>query len=185
MNAIFKKENVYVIVDKNLRGEFTPEEVEELVYDYDSKYDVLLYGGRVHLKYWYDDRSVVIVEVDGISLYEISFSGKDGYSKNRRIALSKAVAFLNQMENLGIDSFLENYKSHLQEFKKDLEIQAEKIEQEQAVQFDENKLNFLTSLKKFINELTCIIYCLLINMNAGLDNQFYTDAYNEIINLYF
>ena len=40
-------------------------------------------------------------------------------------------------------------------------------------------------LKKFINELTCIIYCLLINMNAGLDNQFYTDAYNEIINLYF
>lgn len=36
-----------------------------------------------------------------------------------------------------------------------------------------------------ISELIGMIFCLLINMNAGLDNQTYTDAYNEIINLYF
>ena len=184
MNAIFKKENVYVaIIGNNLRDEINLNEVNSFIYDYTTKDDVYLYGGRVHLHYATDE-TCAHLEVDGIPVQEVC-PPKTGFSINSAISLSKATAFLNQIENLGIDSFLENYKSQLQEFKKDLEAQAEKIEREQSMQFDEDKSTFLVSLRRFINELSCIIFCLLINMNAGLDNQFYTDAYNEIINLYF
>lgn len=186
MNAIFKKENVYVAVKgKYTREDIQCEEMDTLIFatNYYELNKVYLYGGRVYLAFC--DEESLTVTVDGIPIREISFSKRDGYTTNKNIALSKAVAFLNQMENLGIDSFLENYKSQLQEFKKDLEMQAEKIEQEQSVQYDENKSTFLTSLKGFINKLTCIIFSLLINMNAGVDNHVYTEAYNEIINLYF
>ena len=184
MNAIFKKENVFIVIkDKDLRNEINGDEIDSLIYDYDNKYDVCLYGGRVHLHYG-SKNEFVKLKVDGFSIQEVYY--KDSvFSVGKEFDLCKAAAFLNQMENLGVDSFLENYKSQLQEFKKDLEAQAEKIEQEQSIQFNEDKSTFLVSLRRFINELSCIIFCLLINMNAGLDNQFYTDAYNEIINLYF
>ena len=171
MNAIFKKENVYVAIKgKDTREDIQCEEMDTLIfathYEYE-KQKVYLYGGRVYLEnYGYNGLDIKI-SIDGIPIREISYNNKDS------------------IENLGIDSFLDNYKSQLQEFKKDLEAQAEKIEQEQSIQFNEDKSTFLVSLRRFINELSCIIFCLLINMNAGLDNQFYTDAYNEIINLYF
>ena len=184
MNAIFKKENVFIVVkDKDIRNGINKNEIDSWVYDYNNKDNVYLYGGRVHI-YYGSGGDLVKLKVDGIPIQEVYYK-KNGISTSEEVDLSKAAAFLNQMENLGVDSFLENYKNQLQEFKKELEVKAEKIEQEQSVQFDEDKSNFLTSLKKFINELTCIIFCLLINMNAGLDNQYYTDAYNEIINLYF
>jgi len=184
MNAIFKKENVFIVIkDKDLRDGINGNEIDSLIYDYDYKDDVCLFGGRVHLRYG-SKNEFVKLKVDGISIQEVYY--KDSvFSVGKEIDLCKTAAFLNQMENLGVDSFLENYKKQLLEFKKELEIEVEKTEQEQSVQFDEDRSTFLTSLKKFINELTCIIFCLLINMNAGLDNQFYTDAYNEIINLYF
>ena len=190
MNAIFKKENVYVAIDGiDTRDDIQCEDMDTLIFATQYKYKkqkVILYGGRVYLSSFNDD---LTISVDGVPIIrEIGYNKNDdriGFFVRTSMGVRKAAAFLNQMENLGVDSFLENYKIQLQEFKKDLEIQAEKIEQEQSVQFDENKSTFLTSLKKFINELTCIIFCLLINMNAGLDNQYYTDAYNEIINLYF
>jgi hypothetical protein len=184
MNAILKKENVYIAIkNEDLRNGVNSKEVESLIYDYNDKDSVYLYGGRVSLHYG-SAEDLVNLEVDGIQIQEV-YHKDSSLSFKKNINLSKAAAFLNQMENLGIDPFLENYRNQLRDFKKELEIKAEKIEQEQSVQFDEDRLTFLTSLKKFINELTCIIFCLLINMNAGLDNQYYSDAYNEIINLYF
>lgn len=186
MNAILKKENVFVAIkSKDFRDDINLNEVGSLIYSSDSYYEkrrVGLYGGRVYLEY-YTEHNLTIT-IDGIPIREIGYDKELPFTQII-ITVFKATAFLNQIENLGIDSFLENYKSQLQEFKKDLEIQAEKIEQEQSVQYDENKSIFLSYLRKFIIELTCIIFCLLINMNAGLDNQFYTDAYNEILNLYF
>ena len=185
MNAIFKKENVYVAIKgKNFRDGINLEDVDSLIFSPQYKYkknEVSLYGGRVYLHYYNDDLTFAI---DGIPIREIR-NYKNGFFASSSMEVDKAAAFLNQIENLGVDSFLENYKSQLQEFKNIIEIQAEKIEQEQSQQFDKDKSAFLTSLKNLINELTCILFCLLINMNAGLDNQFYTDAYNEIIYLYF
>jgi hypothetical protein len=189
MNAIFKKENVYVAIKgKDTREDIQCEEMDTLIfathYEYE-KQKVYLYGGRVYLEnYGYNGLDVKIF-IDGIPIREIGYNKEPFFFFQIAMTVGKATAFLNQIENLGIDSFLENYKNQLQEFKKDLEAQAEKIEQEQSAQLDEDKSTFLVSLRRFINELSCIIFCLLINMNAGLDNQFYTDAYNEIINLYF
>jgi len=185
MKGIFKKENVYVVVDKDEREEIRSEEIDKLIfssyYEYE-KQNVQLYGGRVCLESAkYRDLTVMI---DGIPIQHI-YMVNDCFSATPYLDIYKAVAYLNQMENLGIDSFLENYKKQLQEIKKELEVKMEKMEQNQSEQIDENKSSILTSLRKVINELTCIIFYLLINMNAGLDNQSYTDAYNEIINLYF
>lgn len=188
MNAIFKKENVYVAIDGiDTRDDIQCEDMDTLIFATDYKYKkqkVNLYGGRVYLSFY--DSEKLKITVDGVPIREIGYDNdRIGFFFRIPMRVSKAAAFLNQMENLGVDSFLDNYKNQLQELKNELETKVESIEQEQSIQFDEDKSTFLTSLKKFINELTCIIFCLLINMNAGLDNQYYTDAYDEIINLYF
>ena len=54
-----------------------------------------------------------------------------------------------------------------------------------TINYDEEKASFLKSLENFILSITFVIFSLLINMNAGLDNHCYTDAYNTIIGLYF
>lgn len=177
---ILKHENVYVVVDNYLREEFTPEEVNELVYDYDSNVNRILYGGRVHLSYSNGDFAEM--KVDGISICEIGFEEKVGFTLDDRIAIEKITAFLNQIENLGVDTFLENYKKRLQDLKTEVESMVSNIEQEHT---DQQEKSNLVSLKNFIGKITCIIFALLVNMNAGLDNQSYIDAYNNIVNLYF
>lgn len=188
MDGIFKKNNVYVYVNnKEERDGVQEEDMNALVYSPDSDYvrsHVYLYGGRLHLEHTYST-SELCMKVDGIPIKEIAYNEETIFSFIRGFSLEKVTAFLNQIENLGIDTFLENYKSQLQQFKAEMEDKAEKMEQEQAVQFDENKSTDIASLRNMINKLTCMIFCLLINMNAGLDNLTYTDAYNEIINLYF
>ena len=184
MNAILKKENVYIAIkNEDLRNGVNSKEVESLIYDYNDKDSVYLYGGRVSLHYG-SAEDLVNLEVDGIQIQEV-YHKDSSLSFKKNINLSKAAAFLNQMENLGIDPFLENYKNQLRDFKKELEIKAEKIEQEQSVQFDEGKSSLLNSLRNFIGSLTCVIFSLLINMNAGLDNQSYIDAYDYIVSSYF
>ena len=110
---------------------------------------------------------------------EIKMEVKDGKITLTKTSETDEANMLHGTMNANLNNLIKGVKEG---FKKELEIKVEEIEQEQSVQFDEDKSTFLTSLKKFINELTCIIFCLLINMNAGLDNQYYTDAYNEIIN---
>lgn len=184
MEGIFKKDNVYVVVRyKNVRNDIQEDEMDTLVYSHDDKYrkEGLLYGGRVIIKkgFYYGTTEI---RVDGISIKVIKESE---LSLTYSLDIEKATAYLNQIENLGVDSFLENYKQQLIDFKKEIEEKLEKEEQQQSVQFDEERNEYITSLKNVINQLICVIFCLLINMNAGLDNQCYTDAYNEIINLYF
>ena len=62
---------------------------------------------------------------------------------------------------------------------------AENIQQELAMNDDDKKATLLHNLKKIILKMTCIIFSLLINLNAGLDNHYYTAAYDIIINQYF
>ena len=45
MNAIFKKENVFIVIkDKDLRDGINGNEIDSLIYDYDYKDDVCLWG---------------------------------------------------------------------------------------------------------------------------------------------
>ncbi len=187
MDGIFKKDNVYVYVtNKGRRNDIQEEDMTTLVYSPDSEYEkqhVSLYGGRVYL-HWSGYYSLRM-SVDGISIGQILHNDNLWFVLSDSLGLGEVTAFLNQMENLGIETFLENYKKQLVNFKKEMEEEVEKMEQEQSIHFDEKKVSSISNLKRAIVKLAIAIFCLFINMNAGLDNQTYTDAYNEIINLYF
>ena len=192
MDGIFKKGNVYVaVINKSERDDVDKDDMDTLIMTLENKYhNKYLYGGRVCIEKPYVLSSkageiLLHLKVDGISIQQINCRDNFDCYLSDSLNLEKVIAFLNQMENLGIDSFLENYKAQLQQFKIEMEEKVEKMEQEQSVNYNEDRNESITSLKVMIAKLTCMIFCLLINMNAGLDNQSYTDAYNEIINLYF
>jgi len=192
MDAILKNGNVYVaVMDKYAREGIDFSESTGLVLC--SQKDVtknLLYGGRVKLYlHSYSSRSyasnVCYIELDGIQLNRTVLREQGNIELVSTYTLTQAAAFLNQIENLGVDSFLENYKLQLQGLKSELEVQADGLQQELALNYNENKAKVLDSIKKAILSLACIIFSLLVNMNAGLENHHYTEAYDNIINLYF
>ena len=73
----------------------------------------------------------------------------------------------------------------MQELKKEFEKMIEDMQQDLAIKYDEEKASTIESLNKVVLSMTCLIFSLLINMNAGLQNHDYTNAYDTIINLYF
>jgi hypothetical protein len=187
MNAIFKRENVYVVIAKDIRDDVSANDLEGLIWDYDQMdYNGELYGGRVSLAYIPGKRLECKISIDGITLQTFErYSNSEGMYENDFFSINQIAAFLNQIENLGVDTFLENYKLHLQELKKELEELAEKIQQEITTNNDDKQLSALKNIRKIITGLTCMIFVLLINMNAGLENHHYTEAYDTIINQYF
>jgi hypothetical protein len=187
MDAIFKKENVYVLVrEKDLRDGIDLSESNDMVILCDSS-TIYLYGGRVELTCYTDGDCRF--DIDGIAIQMlvtcVDSNGFESLTFGSYLSLGQTVAYLNQMENLGVDSFLENYKLQLQELKKDIEVKVEKLEQELAIEDNGKKVQQLNKFKNFIVTLTNIIFSLLVNMNAGLENHHYTAAYDNIINLYF
>ncbi len=180
MNAILKKENVYVVIkQKEIRNEIDLKEVDSLIFEESSKNNVYLFGSRVNLC---SSNNGVVLKVDGITIQEIQHNDFR-YYLTPSIELDKATAFLNQMENLGVDTFIENYRNQLKELKKEIEKDIEKMEQIQSSHISD--IDFIKSLKFILAELSCLIFCFFINMNAGLNNHNYMDAYNKIVNLYF
>jgi hypothetical protein len=186
MNAIFKQGNVYIVVrGKYLRTDVDSNNIENLIWaENKSQNNAYLYGGRVTLKSYYEygrKLDMCRIEIDGIELSLIN----DSLEIISKFSFEQVAAYLNQIENLGVDSFLENYKLQLQGLKSELEAQADGLQQELALNFNDDKAKVLDSIKKVILSLTCIIFSLLVNMNAGLENHHYTEAYDNIINLYF
>lgn len=193
MNAIFKNENVYVLVrNKDIREDVNIENLENLILSDNELYHInVLYGGRVYLEIpdyiSYGTRryhDYCCMKVDGIAIEDF-FVNDDGPCLNDALYFEQVTAYLNQIENLGVDSFLDNYKLQLQNLKKECEAKVEVVRQDLAINYDEEKSSFLKSLENFILKITFVIFSLLVNMNAGLDNHYYTDAYNTIIDLYF
>ena len=181
--AIFKNENVYTYVENLKTRSDVSGFIESDNYIVgDDKRNANLFGGRVVLKY---NRTYnkYLMEIDGIQIVSIIY--RDGCCMGDLLSPSKLVAFLNQIENLGIDSFLDNYKMQLQNWKTELENLADKIEQELSVKYDDSQNKKLSEYRTFIMQLGCILLSLFINMNAGLDNHCYTNAYDTIINLFF
>ena len=182
---IFKCENVYVLVKRNsLRDDVSSSTPTELVYSFDeyNRDEINLYGGRVTIEtFQYGHKNHIII--DGITICHFTCDVNPSLSSS--ISLESLVAYLNQIENLGVDSFLENYKCQIQELKKECEGRIKDLEQDLALKHDDGKAMILSTFKNFVMNLACMIIMLMINMNAGLDNHCYTTAYDKIINLYF
>ena len=185
MNAIFFKDNVYIAMfNKDVVDFDTMQEDPAFVgsyYDYNvmAKY---LYGGRVKLKFSRTD--CVYLYIDGISIQTL-YRDDDSYVLDDMLPFTTCVAFLNQIENLGVDSFLSNYKQSLEKLKKEVERQATQLSQEISVKEDAQKESLLTQMELLLHEIVCMIFLLSINMNAGLDNHVYIETSEKIINQFF
>ncbi len=178
MEAIFKTGNVYVFVEGEMREDVNENNVEELIFEKNGD-DVHLYGGRVKIGY-FSYHNGYYVRVDGMKLFDVQ-----GDIFGEYLSISQVVAFLNQIENLGIDPFLSNYRIQLEAAKQEYINLAEKIEQSKSEDASEKYTTLLIDIFRKINRLTFLVFACLVNMNAGLENQYYIDAHNTIMNLYF
>lgn len=183
MTAIVKQDNIYVVVktEEEISGE--KEELlkkdDSIIAAYISRgsavTDRLLYGGRVNIKvayynnYGYCYNEQIELCIDGVRFDE------------RYLHFEEVATYLNQIEHLGLDTFLDNYKAQVKARKSELEGLLEKWEQQQAVHFDEKLVDNLNRLRDSIQKLSYTTFTLFISMNAGLENQDYIDAYENAV----
>ena len=88
------------------------------------------------------------------------------------------------MQQLGVDTFLANYKQSLEPTPRASLSRSSRVESELSVQENEIKKKFLGKLRDVIIELVVILFALMVDVNVGLDNHNYVDAYNKIVNEY-
>lgn len=193
MKTIFFQNGVYVYSEEEFDFEDDDNKVktnDSIIVSVDSPYDSdsrLLYGGRVKV---YLERHECNLTVDGVEI-----KGFDNKSSNESCAMiyvtddlttQKVTAYLNQIEQLGIDTFLENYKTTLENFKADIMALCEKYEsllkEEEPNSGSANTYkDFLDRARSCLTILTIILFSLACNMKTGLDNHVYEDAYNEVL----
>lgn len=147
----------------------------------------LLYGGRVKVSLL---NAIFHIAIDGIEVnafgYRSSYNNQADIYQTDNLSVQKATAYLNQIEQLGIDTFLENYKTALETFKADIMVLCEKYEsllkEEEPNSGSANTYkDFLDRARACLTILTIILFSLACNMKTGLDNHVYDDAYNEVL----
>ena len=139
---------------------------------------MLFVWGRVKIKMdeysYYGQQCAFQFFIDGFEICEKELIGTN--------ILDKIVAYLNQIEQLGVDTFLSNYKAAIIKKKEELSAMCDKIAAELQLHEDEAKEHTLSRLRSKIENLIGLLFLFTINMNAGLDNQTYIDAYTECEN---
>jgi hypothetical protein len=181
MNAIFKVNNVYVPVKNNeVRDDIEVTNLDELIISTEEKTSVSLYGGRVCINKDYNN--YFELRIDGITINDITLSYFCDLDTSDSFRIEQIAAYLNQIENLGIETFLDNYKKQLENLRDKLEGISAEMQQNAEDEGDNEKLNVI---RKSIIKITSFLFALYVNMNAGIEMQDYIDAYNTIINMYF
>lgn len=187
MKAILLENGIYIgvdtYIDKSLDDSKIQESKEFVVCDCgyygDKSKKAILFGGRVFVGYY--SSSDWTLSVDGIGIKVLKYKTDYPYFTN---SLQNVVACLNQMQQLGVDTFLANYKLSLEKTKEELTVICDKLEGELSVQENEEKAKFLAKLRNVIIEVIVVLFGLMVDVNVGLDNHNYVDAYNEIVNEY-
>ena len=160
MKGIFKNENVYVYIDTDNEPTSQIDEEKAFIVG-EGKNSNILYGGRVKVSYlcyrngWNINYDTLSLKIDGIEIRKL-YSNATFYESSTP---SEIVAYLNQIENLGVDSFLENYKQQLQQ--KKIEFEAFAHFYEAVVRNDVEKIDVLKSVfpnaykefEKMVNEI--------------------------------
>jgi hypothetical protein len=187
MKAILLENGIYIgvdtYIDKSLDDSKILESKEFVVCDCgyygDKSKKAILFGGRVFVDYY--SSSDWTLSVDGIGIKVLKYNTGYPYFTN---SLQNVVAYLNQMQQLGVDTFLANYKLSLEKTKEELTVICDKLEGELSVQENEEKAKLLAKLRGVIIEMIVVLFGLMVDVNVGLDNHNYVDAYNEIVNEY-
>lgn len=187
MKAILFKNGIYVgvdtDVDETLDGDKITESEDFIYYD-DNHEETSLYGNRVEI--YKDYKYKIHLYVDGIDI-RILDTSSDDYGKEievriKELSLSQIVSYLNQMEQLGVDTFLANYKQALEKTKEDLTLIYDRLSSELSIQENESKRRLFDSLHNVLSHIIIALCALMINVNVGFDNHDYVDAYNAIEN---
>lgn len=183
MEAIVNYNGVYLFVKDN-SSEFSENLPEGAIVVDNNSAEKQLFGGRIRLSRL--NRTGARLYVDGIIIKVINFDDSDGKILFEEVLPTDSVcSFLNQIEMLGVDTFLENYKQSLLDAKEKYEDLARKIEANISISPNDSELKRrLRFINEFLGEMICIIFMLAINMNAGMDNHMYSNAFSEFVNLY-
>lgn len=194
MEAILLENGIYIGVDTNIDKSLDKSKIQEskefvvINCNVNPKREAILFGGRVDV---YGSSSGWSLSVDGISIKKLCSTSwhydNDGfyYAKvDSSLDTAQVTSYLNQMQQLGVDTFLANYKQSLEKSKEELSVICDKLESELSVQENEIKKKFLGKLRDVIIELVVILFALMVDVNVGLDNHNYVDAYNKIVNEY-
>ena len=107
----------------------------------------------------------------------------DTVNLSKRFSIEAITAYLNQMEQLGVDTFLCNYKEAAKCLKNEVSSLSCKLEAELQVHEDKEKERSLMRLRNIIDKLIGLLFLLTINMNTGIDNHTYINAYDECDNI--
>lgn len=183
MKAILLENGIYIGIDTNIDKSLDNSKIQErkelvCCYMYSSG-EAILFGGRVSVRY--RSSSDWNLSVDGIEIKVLRYTTDYPYFGN---SFRNVVACLNQMQQLGVDTFLANYKLSLEKTKEELAVICDKLEGELSVQENEEKAKLLAKLRNVIIEMIVVLFGLMVDVNVGLDNHNYVDAYNEIVNEY-
>lgn len=194
MKTIFFQNGVYVYSEEEF--DFEDDDNKEKTdvsiivsadypYGSDSR---LLYGGRVEVSLRYDLGCRLTIDGVGIKGFDNKFSNEACAMiyVTDDLTTQKVTAYLNQIEQLGIDTFLENYKTALEASKADIMVLCEKYEnllkeEEPNSETADTYKDFLDRARACLTILTIILFSLACNMKTGLDNHVYEDAYNEVL----
>lgn len=191
METIFFKNGVYVCSEEEFNFEDNDNKVKAdasiILSNNKNPNSKLLYGGRVKVSLL---NGLFHIAIDGIDVkafvYTSSYNNQAGIYQTDNLSVQKVTAYLNQIEQLGIDTFLENYKTTLENFKADILVLCEKYEsllkEEEPNSGSANTYkDFLDRARACLTILTIMIFSLACNMKTGLDNHVYEDVYNEVL----
>ena len=176
MKALFLVNGVYVCIDDNRSYKWEVEEEQTFIVKEGGR--CVLFGGRVVVK---GSSLGSELSIDGIELMNIAIGETIHLSK--RFSIEAITAYLNQMEQLGVDTFLCNYKEAAKCLKSEVSSLSCKLEAELQVREDKEKEKSLMRLRNIIDNIIGLLFLLTINMNAGLDNQTYINAYDQCENV--
>lgn len=193
MKTIFFKNGVYVYSEEKFKFDNDDNkaktDVSIIVSDDRHFQRNYLYGGRVRVSLFSDGSGYLTIDGIEIKRFYSPYTSDETCAVievTASLGAQKVTAYLNQIEQLGIDTFLENYKTTLENFKADIMVLCEKYEsllkeEEPNSESADTYKDFLDRARSCLTILTIILFSLACNMKTGLDNHVYEDAYNEVL----
>lgn len=180
--GIIKREGIYVSIYQlpvNTR-EVLIENEQVIVGEFHREDDVCechLYGGRVLVSY--EQTQEYYLQVDGIRIIDFSL-----YSNNCSLDIERVTHYLNQIEQLGVDKFVENYKTVIIQRQEALMQEKSEIEKILENQESPKLLNRLEKLRDLSRDSLFILFMLMMHQPCGIGDAKYIDVFNTITTIY-
>lgn len=163
LNAILKKDNVFVYVrdiDDDVKND------PSLILEEQNRKPIQL--GRVLLRntsVFSNPFQLCRLWVDGITIYRGVYDiNIKAVRLDYELPHETIVAYLNQIEFFGADSFLENYLKALKEFRDELSVREDKCSRYLTVQENINEIEQLNRLTALHDHLNSLIFNLSVHI---------------------